>query len=128
MSWKFWEKSEQGLDMDLAGRDEEKKPTFLGKELNIKGRIQGSDDVLIMGKHEGDIDVESQLDIRHRADITGNIHANVIKVSGKIRGNLTARNNLHVSRTGNIKGDMTTPRVSMNSGAVFNGKLKMDPA
>ena len=125
MSWMFWKRSEQGLDGNQPENTEEIQPTFLGKELNIKGKIQGSDDVLIMGKHEGDLDIEAKLDIRHQASIHGNIKANVIIVGGNVQGDLTARNRLQVSRTGKIKGDMTTPQVSIKSGAVFNGKLNM---
>lgn len=102
-----------------------KTATYLGKNLNINGSITGRDNVQIFGHHTGGIRLEGDLDIRESAAIQGNLSARTIQVGGIAEGDLVAGAKLHIQRTGKVKGNITTPALTLKEGAVFNGEVKM---
>ena len=102
-----------------------KSATYLGKNLNINGSITGRDNVQIFGPHTGDIHLEGDLDIRESAVIQGNLRARTIQVGGTAEGDLVAVAKLQIQRTGKVKGNISTPVVALQEGAVFNGEIKM---
>ena len=102
-----------------------KRSTYLGKNLNINGSIVGRDDVQVFGRHTGGIQIEGDLDIRESASIEGNIKARSIQVGGTTEGDLVAGSNLHIQRTGKVKGNISTSILTLKEGAVFNGEVKM---
>jgi hypothetical protein len=74
--------------------------TYLGKKLTVSGSITGRDSVQVFGRHEGDIHLEGDLDIRESAVIRGNLRAATILVGGTAEGDLAAVSKLKIDRTG----------------------------
>ena len=102
-----------------------KGSTYLGKNLNISGSITGRDNVQIFGRHTGGIQLEGNLDIRESAATKGNLSARTITVGGTAEGDLVAGSKLQIYRTGKVKGNITTPVLSLKEGAVLNGEVNM---
>jgi cytoskeletal protein CcmA (bactofilin family) len=102
--------------------------TRLGGGLNIRGLIAGSDDVSILGYHEGRIEVEADLDIQATAQVSGEIKARRIIIAGKAAGTLEATALLRLEQTGEARGEVTTPAISIEEGAVLEGSVKMPGA
>jgi len=102
-----------------------KSATYLGKNLKINGSIAGRDNVQIFGSHTGGIQLEGDLDIRESAAIQGNLRARTIQVGGTAEGDLVAGAKLQIQRTGKVKGNITTPVLTLKEGAVFNGEVNM---
>jgi cytoskeletal protein CcmA (bactofilin family) len=101
------------------------KTTYLGKKLTVSGSITGRDSVQVFGRHEGDIHLEGDLDIRESAVVRGNLRAATILVGGTAEGGLAAVSKLKIDRTGVVKGNITTPALALQEGAVFNGEIRM---
>jgi len=109
-----------------ADETEEKKPTVFGKSMTIKGKIEGQDDVLVMGNHQGDYDISGNLDIDTGAHVSGTIHANVITLKGNAEGRLIAGSGVHVFDQACFNGEINTPVISISQGAAVNGKIDME--
>jgi cytoskeletal protein CcmA (bactofilin family) len=112
---------------DYAG-DSYSGTTRLGGGLKIRGLIAGSDNVSILGYHEGRIEVEADLDIQTTAQVNGEIKARRIIVAGKAAGTLEATALLRLEQTGEARGEVTTPAISIEEGAVLEGSVKMPGA
>ena len=125
MGW--FRKKQQPMDAPPAGRagDDPVGTTRLGGGLKIRGLIAGSDDVSILGYHEGRIEVEADLDIQATAQVNGEVKARRITVAGKTTGTLEATALLRLEHTGEARGDVTTPAISIEEGAVLEGNVKM---
>jgi cytoskeletal protein CcmA (bactofilin family) len=46
-------------------------------------------------------------------------------IHGDCRGNVTARTKLEIRRTGRVTGDVVTPVLLVEEGAMFNGVIRM---
>ena len=117
--------AEEPIDPVLPQPSSKNATTYLGKKLTVSGSITGRDSVQISGRHEGDIRLEGDLDIRETAVVRGNLRAAVILVGGTAEGDLAAVSKLRIDRTGVVKGNISTPALALQEGAVVNGEIKM---
>ena len=104
-----------------AGRES----AFFGAKLSVKGKVSGSGNLIVMGRLEGEFDLNGELVLAASAAVSGEIKAVAITVSGNVTGNLVAREKVHLEKTALVSGRLTTPRLSMVDGASFNGELEM---
>jgi cytoskeletal protein CcmA (bactofilin family) len=100
----------------------------LGAGLHIKGQITGTEDLQIDGKVEGPISLRGhQLIVGPTAELNSEIHAGEVLVSGKVVGNLHARDRVDIRTDGSVIGDISTARISIEDGAHFKGRIEIDP-
>jgi cytoskeletal protein CcmA (bactofilin family) len=102
--------------------------SFLGPSLLISGKITGKDDVQLLGRHEGSIDLNGDLAIQESAVVSGLVAAGSISVSGSVEGDLRARRKLHVRQSARVSGTIATPAALVEEGAFLEGKVEMDGA
>ncbi len=102
------------------------RTSFLGPSLLISGKISGKDDVQILGRHEGRIDLNGDLVIQESAVVSGLVAAGSISVSGSVEGDLKARRRLHVRQSARVSGTVTTPAALVEEGAFLEGKVEMN--
>lgn len=100
--------------------------SFLGPSLIISGKITGEDDVQLLGRLEGSIDLHGELAVEESAAVSGSIAARSISVRGSVEGDLRARKKLRVERSGRISGAVATPMALVEEGAFLEGKVEMD--
>jgi excisionase family DNA binding protein len=118
------------VDMRL-GRREEARPRVEEKVLDVNAGMQGTlrfDDPVnlkINGKFEGMLETKGTLVIGDQAHIDANISGDVISVAGVVNGNLKAATMLRLISTARIHGDVETPRIFVEEGAILNGSLRM---
>ncbi|MBI5579888.1 MAG: polymer-forming cytoskeletal protein [Deltaproteobacteria bacterium] len=98
---------------------------FFGAKLGVKGKISGGGNLIVMGRLEGECDLNGDLVLAPSAAATGEIKAVTITVSGNVTGNLAARERVHLEKTAVVNGRIATPRLSMVDGADFNGEVEM---
>ena len=98
----------------------------LGSSVLVKGDMTGSEDLVIDGRVEGRIELpENALTIGPNANIRAEIMANVVTVFGTLAGNITARDRVHIRRGASVAGNVTSPRIALQEGAVFCGSISM---
>jgi cytoskeletal protein CcmA (bactofilin family) len=49
-----------------------------------------------------------------------------VVVNGEVTGNITARDSVELHMPARVKGDISTPSLTINKGVVFDGSSKME--
>jgi cytoskeletal protein CcmA (bactofilin family) len=97
---------------------------FLGKGTEFKGLLNFEGTIRVDGKVEGEIVSKDTLiagDERRPGEIT----VGTIISSGKIFGNITASQKVHIIAPGHIQGNIKTPKLIIEEGVTFDGKSEM---
>ncbi|MCX6795903.1 MAG: polymer-forming cytoskeletal protein, partial [Candidatus Falkowbacteria bacterium] len=74
---------------------------------------------------EGNVKTNKYLLVGSAAIITANIEAGEAKISGVINGNISIKGYLEVCSGANITGDIAATEISIERGAIINGKCTM---
>jgi cytoskeletal protein CcmA (bactofilin family) len=99
---------------------------WIGRGIEVKGDITFADRLQVDGKTIGKLTSDSgTLIIGESGQIEAQIDVGVCVVHGAVQGNLIARSKLEIRRTGRVHGDVITPVLLVEEGAVFNGAIRM---
>ena len=100
------------------------RPTHIGKSIFVKGTIQGSEDLYVDGKVEGNIDLsKSSLTVGMNGQVQADVTAREVIILGKLSGNVTAVDRVEIRAQGALTGDVTAARISIEDGAFFKGGI-----
>jgi cytoskeletal protein CcmA (bactofilin family) len=100
----------------------------LGPSIEIKGQLNGAEDLQIDGKVDGPISLHGhELTVGPTAQLNSEIHAGELAVSGKVVGNVHVRGRVEIKKDGSIIGDIFSARISIEDGAYFKGRIEIDP-
>ncbi|MDX1735454.1 MAG: polymer-forming cytoskeletal protein [Halioglobus sp.] len=101
---------------------------MIGPSITIKGEVSGEEDLLIEGKVEGTITMkDQQVSVGQSGQVTADINARTVTVDGTVTGDIAGSEKVVISKTGNVKGNIVAPRVTLEDGAIFKGSIDMDP-
>jgi cytoskeletal protein CcmA (bactofilin family) len=96
----------------------------IGKSVQIKGELTGSEDLYLDGSIEGTIDLrDHSLIIGPNGKIKASITARDLVVHGKVEGNVTATGRVELRRSCTLIGDVSTQRIVIEDGAFFKGAI-----
>ena len=111
----------------LELRDLQANQSRLGPSLRVKGEISGNEDLIIDGAVEGIVRLnEKKLMIGPAANVKADITAGEVVVSGNLKGNIFARGRIEIRNDGSVTGDVTTPQVFIEDGALFKGSIEIE--
>lgn len=102
----------------------EKVDTLIGSNTTFEGTIRAEGTVRINGNVTGEIIVSGNVIIGDSSTIKGNIKAENAYVSGAVHGNITTSDQLHMTPTSKVHGDIEVKNVIIDEGAIFNGHCK----
>lgn len=98
---------------------------FLGKGTEFKGVLSFAGTIRVDGRVEGEVVSKDTLIAGDSAHLQGEITVGTIISSGKIIGNLTATQKVHIIAPGSIEGNIKTPKLIIEEGVAFNGQCEM---
>ena len=99
-------------------------PATIGKSLQIKGEVIGSESLYIDGHVEGTINLpDSRVTVSRDALVSANITAREVVVLGKVSGNIYASDRVDIRSEGSLTGDVIAQRISIEDGAFFKGGI-----
>jgi cytoskeletal protein CcmA (bactofilin family) len=97
----------------------------IGQSVAIKGEVSGAEDLVIEGRVEGTINLPNYaLIIGPGATIQAALHARTITISGAVTGQVKAMEKVDIRQTGSVDGDVQTPRLAVQEGAVLRGRVE----
>jgi len=100
----------------------------IGASIQIDGHLRGQEDLIIEGEVNGTVNLASHtLTIGNQAKIKANVFAHTVYVDGTMEGDLYGAEQVLIRKTARMKGNITSPRVSLEDGASFKGSIEMDP-
>ncbi|MEN9974851.1 MAG: hypothetical protein RLZZ282_857 [Verrucomicrobiota bacterium] len=94
----------------------------LSSDVEIKGTVKFSNDLVVDGKIEGEITSDGNLIVGENARIKAEIRTATVVVYGKVHGNLTCSERVELKATAEVVGDIKAKTLSIEAGAIFVGK------
>ncbi len=99
----------------------------IGPSIQIKGELQGDEDLTIDGRVEGKIELrDHNLTIGPNGKIKADLYANTIVIAGDVQGHAYAKERVEIAPTGRLNGDIAAPRITIADGAHFKGSVDME--
>ncbi|HEX7507091.1 MAG TPA: polymer-forming cytoskeletal protein [Polyangia bacterium] len=101
------------------------KETVIGLETRISGEIRGEEDLVVKGRVDGKIHLSHALTVEKGAIVQADVDVRNLVVSGTLVGNIVASESVHLLATARVVGDLAAPRVIMDAGAAYRGRVDM---
>lgn len=96
--------------------------SIISAGLKITGNLESSDDIQVRGSVEGDI-AGRALTVAEGANVNGSVTAEMVHILGVVEGQVDATS-VKISRTGEMNGDVAYESLSIEDGAVIEGRLQ----
>ncbi len=98
--------------------------TIIGTDSTFIGILRGKDNVVVLGKIEGECDLDATLLLEEPGRFEGNIVAENVIIAGEVRGNVMARNKLEIASSARIIGDVSGEVIAIAEGASIDGQMR----
>jgi cytoskeletal protein CcmA (bactofilin family) len=98
---------------------------ILDEGSHIHGELRFDKEFRIQGELTGSIVSEGLLMILEEGKIEGDIRVRKVVVSGTIKGTLQATETIHITASGKVFADISTPSLTIEDGAFFEGRCSM---
>ena len=99
--------------------------TTISSTTKIIGEVHSDSDIRIDGTIEGNIDTKAKVVLGPSGKVKGDIICQNADISCEIVGNIYTENQLKLHNTANIRGDIFTKKLIIESGAIFIGRCEM---
>jgi cytoskeletal protein CcmA (bactofilin family) len=101
----------------------------IGKSVEIRGEVKGSEDLVIDGRVEGTLTLtDSRLTIGPSARVDADVAARDVIILGLLNGNVNATGRVELRKSGNLTGNIRAVRLSIEEGALVSGKVELTQA
>ena len=111
--------------MKDSGRDD--SYGLVGKGVEVRGDISFTEGLRVEGRVLGSIVSENgMLIIDESARLEAQVDVGVCVISGVVEGNVTAKHRVEIHKSSRVRGDVTTPVLLVEEGAVINGSVGMN--
>jgi cytoskeletal protein CcmA (bactofilin family) len=98
----------------------------IGKSVQIRGEVKGSEDLMVDGLVEGTITLtESRLTIGPHANVTANVSARDVILLGRLIGDVRATGRVELRKGADLVGDIWAGQLSIEDSAFFRGKVDL---
>jgi cytoskeletal protein CcmA (bactofilin family) len=99
----------------------------IGPSISIHGDVSGDEDLIVQGRVEGTVTLQKHnVTVGKEGRIKANVRAKTIEIEGQVEGDLHGEEQVVVRRSGNIRGNVVSPRVTLEDGCRFKGSIDMD--
>ncbi len=102
------------------------EPTIISAQCTVSGEISGQSDIRIFGNFQGSVEApKNVVTVELSGYAKATINANSVTIHGKLIGNVTGLDIVHLVSTGYVEGDIRAANVILDKGATFNGSVEM---
>lgn len=101
--------------------------TIIGSSVRVEGNFKSEGNISIDGIVQGSLKTNHDLKIGPSAKIKAEVEANNLFLAGEIKGNIKVKEKTQLKNTAKILGNLETKILSVEEGAVINGKCLMLP-
>ena len=108
----------------VSGREKrrESAESVIAADLTIEGKIEGSGHVRLVGKFNGDVNVQGDLTIEPGAKVTGSVRAAKVTIGGELEGNIEAASSVELLKSGVLNGDLKAGSLTVAAGSRMRGQ------
>jgi cytoskeletal protein CcmA (bactofilin family) len=105
-----------------------REAAVIGPSIHIDGDLRGEEDLLIEGEVNGTVQLKNNsLTIGPQGKVSADVYAHSVYVEGYMEGDLFGSERVCIRKSAQVRGNITSPRVSLDDGARFKGSIEMDP-
>ncbi|NJN40875.1 MAG: polymer-forming cytoskeletal protein [Flammeovirgaceae bacterium] len=97
----------------------------IGKGTLLEGNIETYGNIRIEGKVIGHIKSKSKIALGNSSQVQGNVTAQNADIEGEVKGKIDISEMLVLKSTAVVHGDISTGKLVVEPGAVFNGSCRM---
>ena len=98
----------------------------IGRSVVIKGEVSGAESLYVDGRIEGTVNfADSRVTIGRNGVVVANINAKEVVIMGVVTGNIHCTDRLDIRSEGSLTGDVVTPRICVEDGAVLKGAVEV---
>ena len=101
-------------------------PCFIGSKTTVRGNVSGKQDLVVEGRIEGHVSLESHLTVEESATVEADVEADVATVRGQVHGPVAATRSIVLEATAKVAGKIKAPSIVIEDGARFSGEVEMD--
>lgn len=98
---------------------------FLGNGAEINGDLRFSAVLRIDGLVRGSVGSEGELVVGETGVIEATVEVGTASIAGRVVGMICAKHRVEIHPTGKVIGDIITPSLTIQEGAVFEGTCHM---
>ena len=109
----------------LQKKEESSIKAYLGVDAAFKGTLSFEGTVRIDGKFEGQVHTNDTLIVGETGDVIADIEAGTVICKGRMKGTIVASKKIEMHPSSKIKGNVQTPALSIELGAVLDGNCDM---
>lgn len=115
----------------MSLRDRRDSREIQEKVIEINAKMQGTlsfkdpVNLKITGRFEGTLEIKGTLTIGETASVEAHINGENIIIAGKVKGDVIAKKMLVLMPTAVLNGNISTPKLNIVEGAVFQGNCRM---
>lgn len=103
--------------------------SIVGPSMLVQGDMTGDEDLVVQGRVEGSITLKKHLvTVGKDGRVNATVNAQSIRVEGTVEGELRGKEQVIVTRTGSVSGNIVAPRVTLEDGCRFKGAIDMEGA
>ena len=102
--------------------------TVIAQGITVTGTLRGEGVVQVEGVVEGEFRMTGAVIVSETGLVRGPITADVVRVAGKVEGDVTAREHMRLEQTGALIGDVATASLVVEDGGCLNGRSTMTKA
>lgn len=105
-----------------------REAAVIGPSIHIDGDLRGEEDLIIEGEVSGTVQLKSNsVTIGARGKLRADVYAHSIYVDGYVEGDMFGSERVCIRKSAEVRGNITSPNVSLEDGAKFKGSIEMDP-
>jgi cytoskeletal protein CcmA (bactofilin family) len=97
----------------------------LANDVEIKGSIKFSHDLIVDGKIEGEVHSDGALTVGENALIKGEVKTRTVIIFGKVEGNIAVQERCELKSNAILVGDISAGTLSIEEGATFMGQSQV---
>lgn len=102
---------------------------MIGAKVKVNGDIISSEDLLVEGEVNGTFTLtENELVIGTSGRVKADISAKTVRVEGEVAGDIEGKERVVICASGNVEGNVRSPRVILEDGGRFKGNIDMGGA
>jgi len=110
----------------FKANDEESIQGKIARRVEVSGEVRFAGVLQVEGKVTGKLISETgTLVIEQTGEVNADVEVGVCLIRGALHGNLDIRSRVEVSKTGRIQGDIKTPVLIVEEGALLKGAVLM---
>jgi cytoskeletal protein CcmA (bactofilin family) len=99
---------------------------IIGKNITIRGNLSGAEDLIVEGRIEGTVKLSNHLTVETSGVVEADLEIEDLTVNGAVHGDIVATRSITISAGARIEGNIRAPRIIIEDGARFRGRVDMD--